>query len=154
MNDLAQDLQALQLVTAPDAVALAALAAGVRLDANCSALATSIGKEVSGHLDGTGNRYLRTVRFSPHLTADLALAAIAHSLLPGRVHVVYELKGFSCQQAIFMGPEIAKLYGNPDLGAFVELTSGKGVGYGKYDADRVNKARITPLGRRGGQPCT
>jgi hypothetical protein len=88
------------------------------------------------------------------VTADLALASIVHFLLPGKVHVVYALKAFSCQQAIFMGPGLARKYGNPDLGAFVELTSGQGVGHGKYDANQVDRARITPFGRVGGQPCT
>lgn len=155
VEDLAHVIQNLRLpVAAPRAAAEAALAVRVRRGSSCSTLANVIGEQVSGRLHRSGNLYLRVVRFSPPLTAELALAAIRHSLLPGRAHVVYALNAFSCQQAIYMGRALGRSYGNASLGAFVELTSGRGVGHGKYDAKRVNRARITPLGRIGGQPCT
>lgn len=142
-------------VGAPNAASVAVLVADLRQHTDCGRLARRIlGEIASAHLPGSGSLYSGSVRFSPPLTAELALAAIRHSLLPGKVHVVYALTAFSCQQAIFMGPGIARAYRNPDLGVFVELTSGQGVGHGKYDAARVDHARLTPFGRRGGQPCT
>jgi hypothetical protein len=141
-------------VEAPHAAAAAVLVANSHHRTNCGRLARHILAEIaSSHLRGSGNLYRGFVRFSPPLTAELVLASIKHVLLPGKLHVVYALKAFSCQQAIFMGPALGRRYGNPSLGAFVELTSGAGVGHGKYDANRVNRARISPLGRIGGQPC-
>ncbi|HEX3707928.1 MAG TPA: hypothetical protein VHV76_14980 [Mycobacteriales bacterium] len=102
----------------------------------------------------SGRVYSMVERFSPPLAADLVLASIENSLMPGQVHAVYELKAAQCQQVIFMGPGLAAEFGNSSLGAFVELSSGNGVGRTPYDADRVDKARITPLGRIGGEPCT
>ncbi|HVT22468.1 MAG TPA: hypothetical protein VHE57_13890, partial [Mycobacteriales bacterium] len=150
---LAHPLVAAHLVPAPRAAAAAALAATAARGSNCSAVARSIGREVSRRPHSSGSRYFRIVRFSPPLTAELALASIVRFLLPGKVHVVYALKAFSCQQAIFMGAALGRQYGNPSLGAFVQLTSGRGVGRSRYDANRVNRARITPFGRIGGQPC-
>lgn len=92
--------------------------------------------------------------FSPPLTAQLALASIRHSLLPGKVRLVYALTAAQCQQAIYMGSTLGRLIGNSTLGAFVELTSGGGVGRSRFDPVRVDRARITPLGRIGGEPCT
>jgi hypothetical protein len=141
------------LVAAPRAAAAAELAAEARHGANCAALGRTIAKSLAGRLAGSASLYSGHLRFSPPLTSELALASIEHSVLPGKVHVVYALTAYSCQQAIFMGPALGRRYGNAGLGAFVELTSGNGVGHGKYDANRVNRARITPLGRIGGQPC-
>lgn len=142
-------------IHAPHAAAAAVLVADAPRHTDCHQLALQILRGVaSAHLHTSGSTYRRFVRFSPPLTAELALAAIRHALLPGKVNVVYALKAFSCQQAIYMGPALGRQYGNPGLGAFVELTSGKGVGHGKYDANRVDRARITPLGPVGGQPCT
>lgn len=93
-------------------------------------------------------------RFNPPVSADLALAEIVHDLLPGKVHSVYTLMTGQCQQAIYLGSELGGLLHSSSLGAFVELTSGGGVGHTKYDAQQVNRARITPLGAIGGQPCT
>ncbi|HWC35955.1 MAG TPA: hypothetical protein VG650_14155 [Mycobacteriales bacterium] len=151
---LADDLGVLKTLPSRVAVAEAAIAASVGPGSNCTAEADAIDAEVTGHLHWSGGLSAGVVRFSPPLSAELALAAIQHSLLPGRVRVVYALKAFSCQQAVFMGPALGRRYGNADLGAFIELTSGHGVGHGKYDANRVNRARVTPLGRIGGQPCT
>jgi hypothetical protein len=148
------EIRKLRAIGAPFAAAEAAMSAGAHLRTDCGALGDAIGKEVGGRLNFSGSLYSGFVRFSPTLTADLALASIRSSLLPGTVRVVYALKAFSCQQAIFMGPALGRKYRNSSEGAFVELTSGKGVGHGKYDANRVNRARITPLGRIGGQPCT
>jgi hypothetical protein len=105
-------------------------------------------------LSGAGRVFTLAERFSPPVTSQLALASIERSLLPGKVHVAYALKAAQCQQAIFMGPTLGKLFGNSGLGAFVELSSGKGVGHTPYDADQVDRARITPLGKIGGEPCT
>jgi len=93
-------------------------------------------------------------RFDPPVSAPLALAQIVHDLLPGTVHSVYTLHTGQCQQAIYLGPELGGLLHNSSLGAFVELTSGGGVGHTHYDDLRVNQARITPLGAVGGQPCS
>ena len=150
---LVGELRDLPGVTAPAASAESVLVAAAHRGTDCAKLAATIGREVTGRAHITGSTFLRTARFSPSLTAELALSTIRHSLHFGKVRVVYSLKAYSCQQEIFMGPSIARQYGNPDLGAFVELTSGKGVGHGKYDARRVNRARITPFGRIGGQPC-
>jgi hypothetical protein len=105
-------------------------------------------------VNGTGRVIDLNVRFFPALTADLALVSIVHSLLPGRVRVGYSLKAAQCQQAIYLGSALGSDLGNASLGAFVELTSGDGVGHTPYDAKHVDRARITPLGRIGGQPCT
>jgi hypothetical protein len=153
VHDLTHGVTALGVRRTPSLVALRALTAAVRPNTSCSARVKAIGREILGRLDRSGSRYATTIRFSPPLTADLALAMIRHALFPGRVHVVYALRAYSCQQAIYMGPPTTRLYGNPDLGAFVKLTSGRGVGHGKYDANRVNLARVGPLGRHGGQPC-
>lgn len=153
VNLLSHDLAETRLVAAPNAAAEAALASEAKRGASCAALATSIRREVIGPLRGTRSLYSGWLRFSPPLTAELALAAIRHGLKFGKVRVVYSLTAYSCQQEIFMGPAIARRYRNPDLGAFVQLTSGRGVGHGKYDANRVDRARISPLGRIGGQPC-
>ncbi|HVT63538.1 MAG TPA: hypothetical protein VHD81_00095 [Mycobacteriales bacterium] len=147
------DLKAVDVVATPFAAAEAALVAGARRGQDCNALLDAYVKQINGRLHGSTSLYSGRIQFAPPMTADLALAAIRHSVLPGPEHSVYDLKAFSCQQAIFMGPAIARKYGNPNLGAFVRLTSGKGVGHGKYDAKRVNLARISPLGRIGGQPC-
>lgn len=142
-------------VHAPHAAAAAVLVADAPRHTNCHHLALRILREIaSAHRHASGSTYRRLVRFSPPLTAELALAAIRHALLPGKVRVVYALRAFSCQQAIYMGPAIGRRYRNSNLGAFVELTSGRGVGHGRFDANRVDRARITPLGRVGGQPCT
>lgn len=146
-------LRKLTTIAAPFAAAEAALAAGAHRGTDCASLASAIGDEATGHLHSSGGRYQRVVRFSPPLTAELALAAIQHSL-PGKVHVVYALTASACQQAIYMGPALGRYYGNAELGAFVELTSGAGVGHTRYDAKQVDRARITPLGRIGGEPCT
>ncbi|MGN6475442.1 MAG: hypothetical protein ACTHK4_17575 [Mycobacteriales bacterium] len=151
---LGDSLAAAHLVPAPYAAAERALAAAATRRAICIPLATRLRREIGGRLERSGSLYSEVVRFSPPLTAELALAAIRHSLLPGRVRVVYGLTAYSCQQAIYMAPALGRRYRNPSLGAFVELTSGRGVGHGKYDANRVDRARITPWGRVGGQPCT
>ncbi|HVU61780.1 MAG TPA: hypothetical protein VHD58_09035 [Mycobacteriales bacterium] len=150
---LANDIRGLPGLGAPAASAEAALVATARSGTDCEELAAAIGHQLTGRIHTAGGPSLTTVRFSPPLTAELALAAIRRSLRFGRVRVVYALRAYGCQQAIFMGPSLARRYGNPSLGAFVELTSGDGVGHGKYDAGRVNRARITPFGRIGGQPC-
>jgi hypothetical protein len=154
VSGLALDLAAMKLVPAPDAAAEAALAAAAGQGTDCGALADAMRQEVDGRLRGSRSLYSGSIRFAPPLTAEVALAVIRHSLLPGQVHVVYALTAYSCQQAIYMGPALGRKYGNSSLGAFVELTSGHGVGHGRYDANRVDRARITPLGRIGGQPCT
>jgi hypothetical protein len=92
--------------------------------------------------------------FDPPISAQFALAQITRDLLPGKVHLVYRLHTGQCQQEIYLGPQLGALLHNPGLGAFVELTSGGGVGHTKYDDLRVNRARITPLGAVGGQPCS
>jgi hypothetical protein len=147
------DFKANESFAAPFAAAEAALVTGARPGENCHALLGAYVREINGRLHGRTSLYAGDLRFDPPLRADLALAAIRHSLLPRNVHVVYALKAYSCQQAIFMGPALGRKYRNPNLGAFVELTSGRGVGHGKYDPNRVNRARITPWGRIGGQPC-
>lgn len=154
VEEIASPLLSARADRAPRAAAEAVLAADVHRGSDCAALAAAIGREVGGHLHGSRSLYSGVLRFAPPLTADLALVAIRRALLPGSVHVVYALKADSCQQAIFMGPALGRRYRNSGLGAFVELTSGAGVGHGRYDANRVDRARITPLGRVGGQPCT
>lgn len=151
---LAAGLRGLGDLAAPGAAAAASLAAAAPRGADCAAVATAIRREVTGKLHLSGSLSSGIVQFSPPLTAELALAAIRHSLLPGKVHVVYALTASTCQQAIFMGPALGRRYRNPSLGAFVQLTSGRGVGHAHYDANRVDRARITPLGRIGGQPCS
>jgi hypothetical protein len=93
-------------------------------------------------------------RFDPPISAQFALAQIARDLLPGSVHVVYKLVTPQCRQAVFLGSALGGLLHSSTLGAFVELTSGGGVGHTRYDDLRVDRARITPLGAVGGQPCT
>lgn len=93
-------------------------------------------------------------RFDPPVSATLALAQITHDLLPGSVRVVYTLHTGQCQQAIYLGSKLGGLLHSSSLGAFVELTSGGGVGHTHYDDLAVDRARITPLGAIGGQPCT
>jgi hypothetical protein len=92
--------------------------------------------------------------FSPPVSATIALASIRRALLPGAVRVGYALTARECQQAIYLGHTLGTLLGSRTLGAFVELSSGRGVGRTRYDADLVDRARITPLGRIGGEPCT
>jgi hypothetical protein len=93
-------------------------------------------------------------RFDPPIAANFALAQIIRDLLPGKVHVVYRLRTGQCQQAIYLGRQLGALLHDTSLGAFVELTSGGGVGRSHYDVHRVDRARISPLGAVGGQPCT
>jgi hypothetical protein len=168
----------------PGASAEAVLASDAHSGADCMKLAEDIGREVEGAVPHTqagwggyagtltawrlahhDSRFIRSLstsgrvfsvirRFRTPLTAALALASIERSLLPGKVHVVYALTAAECQQAIYMGPTLGALFGNSSLGAFVELSTGKGVGRTHYDKNKVNRARITPLGRIGGQPCT
>jgi hypothetical protein len=88
------------------------------------------------------------------VSAKLALAQIVHDLLPGRVHSAYVLNAAQCQQAIYLGSQLGGLLHSASLGAFVELTSGGGVGHTPYDDEQVDRARITPLGAIGGEPCT
>jgi hypothetical protein len=151
---LAERVRRARLDVPVGAVAEAELVANARKGSDCVKLAGAIGRELGRPLDVSGSPYRRIVRFSPAVTAQLALAAVRTELLPGKERAVYELKAFSCQQAIYMSKAIGQRYGNSSLGAFVELTSGRGVGHGRYDASRVNRARITPLGRIGGEPCT
>lgn len=181
---LAGVLRHARLSVPPGASAAAVLASDVRAGIECMTLAEAIGREAAGQVPTTSagwggyagtltawrlaHRHSRVIvslstsgrvfsvvrRFRTPLTAPLALASIERSLLPGKVHVVYALKAAECQQAIYMGPALASLFGNPSLGAFVELSSGKGVGRTHYDPKRVDRARITPLGRIGGEPCT
>jgi hypothetical protein len=93
-------------------------------------------------------------RFDPPISAGFALAQVTHDLLPGKVHVVYRLHTGQCQQTIYLGRQLGALLHDPGLGAFVELTSGRGVGHTHYDDQRVDRARITPLGAIGGEPCS
>jgi hypothetical protein len=93
-------------------------------------------------------------RFDPPVSARLALAQIVSDLLPGKVHSVYALHTGQCQQAIYLGSQLGQLLHSSSLGAFVQLSSGGGVGKTHYDDLQVNRARITPLGAVGGQPCT
>jgi hypothetical protein len=92
-------------------------------------------------------------RFDPPVSASLALAQVERDLLPGKVHSVYSLHTRQCQQAIYLGSELGRLLHSSSLGAFVQLTSGGGVGKTHYDELQVNRVRITPLGAVGGQPC-
>ncbi|HWA65102.1 MAG TPA: hypothetical protein VG899_01870 [Mycobacteriales bacterium] len=144
-------------VTAPRAAAEAVLAADASRNTNCGALTARITRELGkpavasrGRWDG-GTTYLT---FAPTVTAAVALAVIRRRLLPGPEHQVYALTASGCQQAVYLGPALARLTGSSALGAFVELTSGHGVGRTRYDAARVDRARITVLGAIGGQPCT
>lgn len=157
VETLAIELAADRLIPAPRAGAAAVLAADVGRSMSCYALAKKLAREldrpaVSGHHEWHGQTL--ALHFAPTLTAPLALALIRHSLLPGKVHVVYSLRAAECQQTIYMGRKVGVLIGNPYLGAFVELSSGRGVGKTKYDASRVDHARITQLGAIGGEPCT
>lgn len=93
-------------------------------------------------------------RFDPPVSQPVALAVVIRDLLPGKLHVVYALHAAQCQQEIYAGPALGRLTGSPDEGAFVELTSGKGVGKTPYDPKRVDRARLTPGSAIGGQPCT
>jgi hypothetical protein len=93
-------------------------------------------------------------RFDPPVAATLALKQIIHDLMPGNVHAAYTLATGQCRQVIYLGSQLGGLLHNSSLGAFVELSSGGGVGRTPYDDLRVSRARITPLGAVGGQPCT
>lgn len=93
-------------------------------------------------------------RFDPPISAKFALAQVVRDLLPGKVHSAYTLRTGQCQQAIYLGPALGGLLHNSALGAFVELSSGGGVGHTRYDPLQVDRARITPLGAIGGEPCT
>jgi hypothetical protein len=157
VESLVRPLQATGAIRAPRAEAEAALAAAAHRHANCYALATQLTAEIdkpSVSPAGPWHGQTTYVRFAPAVTADVALAAIRHVVLPGTEHSVYALTADECQQAVFLGTELAKVTGSSTLGAFVELTSGNGVGHTPYDAKRVDTARITVLGAIGGEPCT
>jgi hypothetical protein len=144
-------------ISAPRAAAEAVLAAEVARGGDCTALAAQLAAEIEGPStspSGTWDGSTTVVRFSPPLTADVALATVRHVVLPGQEHTVYTLTAEECQQAVYLGSELAKLTGSSTLGAFVELTSGGGVGHTRYDAAQVDRARITVLGAIGGEPCT
>jgi hypothetical protein len=157
VESLVKPLQTTGAVRAPRAEAAAALAADVQRDANCYGLAAKLTLEIArpsvtpaGRWDGQTTY----VRFSPALTAGVALAVVRHVVLAGAEHQVYALTAQECQQAVYLGADLAKVTGSSSLGAFVELTSGRGVGRSRYDASRIDTARITVLGAIGGEPCT
>lgn len=93
-------------------------------------------------------------RFDPPVSQPVALAVVLRELVPGTVHAVYELRAAECQQEIYAGKQLGALTGSESTGVFVELTSGSGVGRTKYDARAVSRARLSPGGAVGGQPCT
>lgn len=157
VETLAIGLASDRLAGAPRAAAAAVLAADAGRATDCYRLARSIRSELDRR-SAPPRRVWRgqTVyrRYAPTLTSDLALASLIRSLLPGKVHVAYSLHAAQCQQVIYMGRKLAERIGSTYLGAFVELASGRGVGKTRYDASRVDRARVSLLGAIGGEPCT
>lgn len=157
VDQLAGGISATHLVDAPNAAAEAVLAADLRRGEDCIHLGYQIAKELRSPGGSPGHEWTgqtMDLQLSPPLTATLALASIRNVVLPGPERIGYALTAADCQQAVYFGPKLAALTGSPDLGAFVELSSGGGVGHTRYDARQVDRARITTLGRIGGQSCT
>jgi hypothetical protein len=157
VGSLVNPLQSTGSIRAPRAEAAAVLAADARPHGNCHTLAAQLTAEIetpSVSPAGLWTGQTTYVHFAPAVTAGIALAAIRHVVLPGDERTVYSLTADECQQAVYLGSELAKVTGSSALGAFVELTSGRGVGHTSYDAKRVATARITVLGAIGGEPCT
>ncbi|HVV13693.1 hypothetical protein [Amycolatopsis sp.] len=157
VESLAKPLQATGVIGAPRAAAEAVLASDAFPGERCDRLAARLAAEITrppASPAGSWNAQTTYLHFSPPLTAEIALAAIRHAVLPGPEHLVYALTAAQCQQAVYLGPQLAKRTGSSSLGAFVELTSGRGAGRTRYAARRVDEARITVLGAIGGEPCT
>jgi hypothetical protein len=157
VESLVTPLQATGTIRAPRAESAAVLAADAHHDANCYSLAAHLTTEIDQPAvspPGPWKGQTTVVHFAPAVTSAIALAAIRHVVLPGAEHPVYSLAADECQQAVYLGSDLAKVTGSSTLGAFVELSSGAGVGLTPYDAKRVDHARITVLGAIGGEPCT